>query len=368
MLPFWNGTLVRRLQRQRSASTPTLKTSNCALACRQRKQRNPKLKLACVYLASCTLLLLGASQEQAAFQRAQCGYLQAHGIAPRQLPRPHLVYAPRRNHHVRVPLPYKLEDGMGDFLPPAALKVIAEDYQQRLLDRLNDQIKGALFQTSCGVISVSEIFRADRHEARKSERRTNRHLDRNGREPNACVQLREPGAQQLIFPAPHRTFSIPPTHSNNSQPLQKPPKAPAQNHESALTSKSLNTERTQMLGANIAVQLGSLADLKTNVAAAAQGMHSGGGAGGFIWFVTDALGRLGVVATYGAGTLLVADRRQSLAPDGIELGGIYEPSTLPPSSSSSSSPSSSTTRASAPAQTRTLSTSARTSVQRPPNV
>ena len=105
---------------------------------------------------------------------------------------------------------------MGDFLPPAALKVIAEDYQQGLLDRLNDQIKGALFQTSCGVISVSEIFRADRHQARKSEHRSNRHLDRSGREPNARVQLREPGAQQLIFLAPPRTFSIPPTRSNNS--------------------------------------------------------------------------------------------------------------------------------------------------------
>ncbi|KAN0139928.1 hypothetical protein V8E53_002233, partial [Lactarius tabidus] len=44
--------------------------------------------------------------------------------------------------HVRVPLPYKIVNGMGDFLPPAALKVIAEDYQQGLLDRLNEQIKG----------------------------------------------------------------------------------------------------------------------------------------------------------------------------------------------------------------------------------
>lgn len=84
---------------------------------------------------------------------------------------------------------------MGDFLPPAALKVIAEDYQQGLLDRLNDQIKGALFHTSCGCISVSEIFRANRHEAREPERRPNRHLDRSGREPNARVQLREPRAE-----------------------------------------------------------------------------------------------------------------------------------------------------------------------------
>ena len=30
---------------------------------------------------------------------------------------------------------------MGDFLSPSALKIIAEDYQQGLLDRLNEQIK-----------------------------------------------------------------------------------------------------------------------------------------------------------------------------------------------------------------------------------
>jgi hypothetical protein len=33
---------------------------------------------------------------------------------------------------------------MGDFLPPAGLKVIAEDYQQGLLDRLNEQVKGTV--------------------------------------------------------------------------------------------------------------------------------------------------------------------------------------------------------------------------------
>lgn len=39
---------------------------------------------------------------------------------------------------------------MGDFLSPAALKIIAEDYQQGLLDRLNEQIKGN--------VSVSYIY------------------------------------------------------------------------------------------------------------------------------------------------------------------------------------------------------------------
>lgn len=47
---------------------------------------------------------------------------------------------------------------------------------------------------------------------------------------------------------------------------------------------------------------------------------------GFVWLVTDNLGRLGVVATYGAGTLLVNERRQILSPDGnTEFGGIYVP-------------------------------------------
>ena len=49
----------------------------------------------------------------------------------------------RRTIHVRVPLPYEIEDGLGDFLSPDALRVVAVEYQQGLLDRLNEQIKGA---------------------------------------------------------------------------------------------------------------------------------------------------------------------------------------------------------------------------------
>jgi superoxide dismutase, Fe-Mn family len=44
---------------------------------------------------------------------------------------------------VRVPLLYKIEGGMGEFLSPAVLKVVAVDYQQGLLDHLNERIKGA---------------------------------------------------------------------------------------------------------------------------------------------------------------------------------------------------------------------------------
>ena len=76
--------------------------------------------------------------------------LAAHSLRSASVVRPPArpaaaVGAPCRTIHVRVPLPYKIEDGLGDFLSPEALKVIAEDYQQGLLDRLNEQIKGALF-------------------------------------------------------------------------------------------------------------------------------------------------------------------------------------------------------------------------------
>jgi superoxide dismutase, Fe-Mn family len=48
-----------------------------------------------------------------------------------------------RHLHVRRALPYSIEDGMGKFLTPEGLRTIAVDYQQGLLDRLNDEIHGA---------------------------------------------------------------------------------------------------------------------------------------------------------------------------------------------------------------------------------
>jgi len=89
----------------------------------------------------------------------------------------------------------------------------------------------------------------------------------------------------------------------------------------------VNTDRTQTLGGVIAAQMGSLQDLKTYVTAAATGMLS---SSGFVWLVTDALGRLGVIATYGGGTLLANERRQTFSPDSsTELGGVYVPAENP---------------------------------------
>ena len=48
-----------------------------------------------------------------------------------------------RQFHQRKGLPYPVEQGLGEFLSADALKIIAEDYQGGLLERLNDQVRGA---------------------------------------------------------------------------------------------------------------------------------------------------------------------------------------------------------------------------------
>jgi hypothetical protein len=81
-------------------------------------------------------------------------------------------------------------------------------------------------------------------------------------------------------------------------------------------------------------------DLKTYVTAAATGMLS---LSGFVWLVTDALGRLGVLVTYGAGTLLISECRQSLSLDSsTKFGGVYVPAenTAPTPTSTPTSPAS----------------------------
>ncbi|KAI0288238.1 hypothetical protein BC826DRAFT_1166307 [Russula brevipes] len=194
---------------------------------------------------------------------------------------------------------------MGDFFSPAALRVIAEDYQQGLLDRLNEQIKGApavfFSQTQPHVCGC-------RHQPRKPE----------------CRQI-------VISTAPHESqtlaFNYASLALNNSFFLHhlviETANADSRNHEAALDEKYPYLNPEQMtLGGVIASQMGSLQDLKTYVTAAATGMLS---SNGFVWLVTDSTGNLGVLATYGAGTLLVGERLQTFSPSSTELGGTYVP-------------------------------------------
>src|SRR6266702_3453501 len=183
-----------------------------------------------------SLATAGCSSTRAA-RLAESSWRAAATSPPRLL-----ATASRRNIHVRVPLPYKIEDGMGDFLPPAALKVIAEDYQQGLLDRLNEQIKGLflllLLTPLRGLVTDGYVRRGvDRHQARKSERRTDRHLDRATREPDARIQLREPRAQQQFLPPPPRTCPTTP-------PTSPPKKMPRHSHSHLFRNRQRAPPRT----------------------------------------------------------------------------------------------------------------------------
>lgn len=52
------------------------------------------------------------------------------------------VSAARRFTHDLVQLPYPMEAGLGDFLSASALRVIANDYQKGLLERLTEEVAG----------------------------------------------------------------------------------------------------------------------------------------------------------------------------------------------------------------------------------
>jgi len=56
---------------------------------------------------------------------------------------PRQLWGARRHLHTRIELPYKVEDGLGNFMSPRTLKMVSEEYQQGLLDRLNDIFPGA---------------------------------------------------------------------------------------------------------------------------------------------------------------------------------------------------------------------------------
>lgn len=77
---------------------------------------------------SATSLRLALASRSSASRTAQSHYKKSHWSA--------------RHVHSRVPLPYSIEEGLGDFLPPNALKVVAIDYQDGLLQRLNEEVRG----------------------------------------------------------------------------------------------------------------------------------------------------------------------------------------------------------------------------------
>lgn len=81
-----------------------------------------------------------------------------------------------RRAHTPRPLPYNINDGLGDFLSPEALRIIAHDYQQGLLQRLNEEVAGKQFHFATSpVLRWTKLAQDDtdcgyRHRTRKLER------------------------------------------------------------------------------------------------------------------------------------------------------------------------------------------------------
>ncbi|KAI0721966.1 Manganese/iron superoxide dismutase [Cerioporus squamosus] len=158
--------------------------------------------------------------------------------------------------HKRKELSYPIEEGLGTFLPPQALQMVAVDYQQGLLDRLNDQVRGTALENKSIVQTVIDA----------------------ARDPNKVLE-----------------FNYASEALNNSFFLEslKPPPANATSHEAALQGQDFYRR--------IKFNYGSFAHFQSSFSAAAMGMFSTG----YVWFVIDQDGQLGIVPTFGTGTLLV---------------------------------------------------------------
>lgn len=84
-------------------------------------------------------------------------------------PKP-LRWSPSRNAHIRRELAYPIEKGLGEFLPPAALKTLAVEYQDGLLQRLNDEVRGTLatrLYVSCRATRETDLIQKE--DPRKAE-------------------------------------------------------------------------------------------------------------------------------------------------------------------------------------------------------
>ncbi|KDQ64996.1 hypothetical protein JAAARDRAFT_167828 [Jaapia argillacea MUCL 33604] len=189
--------------------------------------------------------------------------------------RPESAVLVRSRHvHTRRKLPYPIDNGLGSFLSPEGLKTLAIDYQEGLLERLNDQVKESPEMNQSLVQTILNTAR-----------------DRN---------------KVLAFNYATQAF-------NNSFFLD---------NLAPLEEGQLNHEhKMSQLIHKIKLQYGSIDQMKSSVAAAATGIFSSG----WVWFVTDTSGNLGVIPTFGTGTLLVRSSRQMAGNHENDVLGVPEP-------------------------------------------
>ncbi|KAM0752868.1 hypothetical protein T439DRAFT_323477 [Meredithblackwellia eburnea MCA 4105] len=179
----------------------------------------------------------------------------------------------RRSIHSRVQLPFPIQDGLDPFLSKNALKTVAVDWQEGVLDKLNQLVHGTEFQD----LSVLETVK-----------------------------------QTASRPEQALTFNYASEALNNSFFLSTLSPSPSPFNFTSRFGISLSKSTYR-----------SLPTLISRFSAQASGLHPSSGA--YLWLATDQQGNIGVLGTYAGGTLLVHQRQQmgnTLNSNGTVLGEL----------------------------------------------
>ncbi|EJT97589.1 manganese and iron superoxide dismutase [Dacryopinax primogenitus] len=176
----------------------------------------------------------------------------------------------RRDQHTLAPLRYPLDEPLGKLWTTEQLRMVAVDYQEGLLERLNDEIKGTEYENKSVVDTVIGS-------AKKRE-------------------------DALIFNYASQAM-------NNSFFL-----------DTLLpTVESTLHHMSHSLDEHLRKEFGSITQFVSYMSAAAMGMSGSG----WVWLAIDRQNRLAIIGTYGAGTLLIRERQQAnpMGNDAPLLGG-----------------------------------------------
>ncbi|WFD03683.1 superoxide dismutase [Malassezia obtusa] len=178
----------------------------------------------------------------------------------------------RRQLHQLPPIAPAVAEGCAPFLSKRTTQMLWTQWQAGLLQRLNDEVKGSPLAADSVVDTVIGTAR-DRAHALAFQ--------------HASLALNNSFFLSGLLPKerqPNPEYPQPSTHTG-----------------------TIPTFYGKTLATAIADQYGSLPQFKLAFAAAAMGSVDNG----FLWLVKDEHGRLGIVPTYGAGTILVHQRRQT---------------------------------------------------------
>ncbi|OJA07681.1 hypothetical protein AZE42_01875 [Rhizopogon vesiculosus] len=186
---------------------------------------------------------------------------------------PRQLWGARRHQHTRTELPYKVEEGLGNFMSPRTLKMVSEEYQQGLLDRLSELFPDAADQRK----SVTQLV----------------------------IDTASSGKDALGFSYASHAL-------NNSFFLNclRPPVAEVDEDKI----------HSLVISPTIRSHFGGMSQFINNFSSAARGMSGSG----YIWLITDSVGNLAIQPTFAAGTLLVRSRACTENPAGHHHEVLHE--------------------------------------------